>query len=132
MDRERKKKEEKDENEKEKLEKEKRKKEEIERIEKERERLEKKEKEKEEEEKKKAEEIVKVGQKQLVMQQAQIKILLEEKEVRMSQIFDGTLSKVSIFVENCRRYIERKMKGEKTEDKIYWIVSYVQEGLTDK
>jgi len=42
------------------------------------------------------------------------------------------LSKVSRFVEDCRKYIERKMKGEKTEDKIYWIVLYVQGGLTNK
>ena len=48
-------------------------------------------------------------------QQAQIKRLLE-KEVKMSQVFDGTLSKVSRFVEDYRRYTER-MKGEK-EDKI--------------
>ena len=40
--------------------------------------------------------------------------------------------KVSRFVEDCRRYTEREIKEEKTEDKIYWIVSYVQGGLTDK
>jgi len=58
--------------------------------------------------------------------------LLEEEEVRMSQIFNGTSSKVLRFVKDYRRYTERKMKGEKMEDKIYWIVSYVQGGLTDK
>jgi len=45
-------------------------------------------------------------------------------------VFDETSSKVSRFVENCRRYIER-MKGEE-EDKICWIVSYVQGNWTDK
>ena len=49
----------------------------------------------------------------------------------MPQIFDGTSSKVSGFVEDCRRYTERKMKGEE-EDKIYWIVSYIQGDQTDK
>jgi len=57
-------------------------------------------------------------------QQAQMKRLLEE-EVKMPQVFDGTLSKVSRFVEDCRRYTERKMKGKEKEDKICWIVSYV-------
>ena len=51
-------------------------------------------------------------------QQAQIRRLLEE-EVKMPQVFNETSSKVSRFVEDCRRYTERKMKGEKTEDKIY-------------
>ena len=62
-------------------------------------------------------------------QQAQMKRLLEE-EVKIPQVFDGTLSKVSRFVENCRRYTER-MKEEE-EDKICWIVSYVQGDRTDK
>jgi len=57
---------------------------------------------------------------------------LLEKEVKMPQVFDGTSSKVSRFVKDCRRYTERKIKEEKTEDKIYWIVLYVQGGLTDK
>jgi len=72
---------------------------------------------------------VKEGQKQMAEQQAQMKRLLEE-EVKMPQMFDGTSSKVSRFVEDCRRYTER-MKGEE-EDKICWIVSYVQEDRTDK
>ena len=69
--------------------------------------------------------------KQMAEQQAQIRRLLEE-EVKMPQVFNETSSKVSRFVEDCRRYTERKMKGEKTEDKIYYIVLYVQGGLTDK
>ena len=50
----------------------------------------------------------------------------------MPQIFDGTSSKVSRYVEDCRRYIDRKMKKKTEEDKIYWIVSYVQEDRTNK
>ena len=53
-----------------------------------------------------------------------------EEEVKMPQVFDGTSSKVSRFVEDCRRYTER-MKGEE-EDKICWIVSYVQGDQIDK
>ena len=66
---------------------------------------------------------------QMAEQQAQMKRLLEE-EVKMPQVFDGTSSKVSRFVEDCRKYTER-MKGEE-EDKICWIVSYVQGDRTDK
>ena len=50
----------------------------------------------------------------------------------MPQVFDGTSSKVSRYIEDCRRYTERKMKEETEEDKIYWIVSYVQGDRTDK
>ena len=61
-----------------------------------------------------------------------MKALMEKEEIRLPQVFDGTSSKVLEFVKDCRRYTEEKMKGEKTEDKIYWIVSYVQGSLTDK
>ena len=55
-----------------------------------------------------------------------------EEEVKMPQVFDGTSSKVSRFIEDCRRYTERKMKEEIEEDKICWIISYVQGDRTDK
>ena len=55
-----------------------------------------------------------------------------EEEVKMPQVFDGTSLKVSRFVEDCRRYMKRKMKEETEEDKICWIVSYVQGDRTDK
>ena len=55
-----------------------------------------------------------------------------EEEVKMPQVFDGTSLKVSRFVEDCRRYTGRKMKEETEEDKICWIVSYVQGDRTDK
>ena len=77
------------------------------------------EKIKKEEEKKDLDEILRAGQEQLAIQQAQIKKLLEEEEVKMPQIFDGTLSKVSRYIEDCRRYMERKMKKKTEEDKIY-------------
>ena len=77
------------------------------------------EKIKKEEEKKDLDEILRAGQEQLAIQQAQIKKLLEEEEVKMSQIFDETSSKVSRYVEDCRRYTERKMKKKTEEDKIY-------------
>ena len=96
------------------------------RIEQERKQEEEDTKKKEEEELKKIEEELK---KQMAEQQAQMKRLLEE-EIKMPQVFDGTSSKVSRFVEDCRRYTER-MKEEE-EDKICWIVSYVQGDQTDK
>ena len=64
-------------------------------------------------------------------QQAQMKRLLEE-EVKMPQVFDGTSSKVSRYVKDCRRYTEKKMKEKTEEDKICWIVSYVQGDRMDK
>jgi len=85
----------------------------------------------EEDRKKKEEEELKKIEEELKKQQAQMKRLLEE-EVKMPQIFDGTLSKVSRYIEDCRRYTEKKMKEETEEDKIYWIVSYVQGDRTDK
>ncbi len=55
-----------------------------------------------------------------------MKRLLEE-EVKMPQVFDRTSSKgLKKYVEDCRRYMERKMKEKTEEDKICWIVSYVQ------
>jgi len=61
-----------------------------------------------------------------------MKVLLEKEEIRLPQVFDGTSSRVSEFVEECRKYMEKKMKKEKMEDKIYWVISYVQEGSTDE
>ena len=91
------------------------------------------EKIKKDEEKKKLEEIARAGREQMIAMQAQLEALQKEKieeEVKTSQVFDGTSSKVSRFVEDCRRYTER-MKG-KEEDKICWIVLYVQGDSTDK
>jgi len=96
-------------------------------------RLEKEKRKKEE--KMKLEEIARAGQEQMKVMQAQMEALQKvgvEKEVKMPQMFDGTLSKVSRFVEDCRRYTERKIKKETEEDKICWIVSYVQGDRTDK
>ena len=88
-----------------------------------------KEREKEEKLKKIKEEL----KKKLAEQQTQIKKMLEEVEkVRTPQIFDGTSSRVSEFIEECRRYIKEKMKEEKMEDQIYWIISYIQGRSTDE
>ena len=61
-----------------------------------------------------------------------MKVLLEKEEVRLPQVFDETSSRVSEFLEECRRYIKRKMKEVKMEDQIYWVISYVQGGAIDK
>ena len=59
--------------------------------------------------------------------------MLEEVEkVRTPQIFNGTSSRVSEFIEECRRYIKEKMKRKKIEDQIYWVISYIQERSTDE
>ena len=127
------------------LEEEKRKKEEKERLEREKEEKRKKEEETKrleeekekikKEEKMKLEEMARAGQEQIKAMQAQMEALQKigiEEEVKMPQVFDGTSSKVSRFIEDCRRYTERKMKKEVEEDKICWIVSYIQGDRTDK
>ena len=86
---------------------------------------EKKEKARLEEEKRKKEEVERIEKEREEREK-------EEEEVKISQVFDGTPSKVSRYVEDCRRYIERKMKGKEEEDKICWIVLYVQGDRTDK
>jgi len=54
------------------------------------------------------------------------------EEVRLPQMFDGTSSRVSGFLEEYRKYIREKMKGVKMEDQIYWVISYVQGRSTDE
>ena len=122
-----------EEREKTRLEEEKKTKEEKERLEKRKEIEEREKREKaKEKEKIKLEEMAKAGREQLIAMQEQMKVLLGKEEVKMPQVFDGTSLKVSRFVEDCRRYMERKMKEEAEEDKICWIVSYVQGDRTDK
>jgi len=78
-----------------------------------------------EEEKRKKEEVKRIEKERVEREK-------EKKEVKISQMFDGTLLKVSRYVKDCRRYTKRKMKGKEEEDKICWIVLYVQEDQIDK
>ena len=61
-----------------------------------------------------------------------MKALMENEEIRLPQVFDGTSSRVLEFVEECRKYMERKIKKVKMGDKIYWVISYVQGGSTEE
>ena len=56
---------------------------------------------------------------------------VETQEIELPQVFDGTLSKVSCFVEAYRLYIGKKMKEVEVEEQILWALSYVQGGSTN-
>ena len=47
------------------------------------------------------------------------------------QIFDGTSSKVSGFVEAYKLYIRMRLRKSSVEEQIQWILSYVQGGSAD-
>jgi len=93
----------------------------------------------EEAQKKKIEEkkeIARKQQEQLVAIQAQLQVLtgggvVEAQGARLPQVFNGTSSRVSSFVEECKAYIGKNMKGVEAEEQILWALSYVQGGLTD-
>jgi len=90
--------------------------------------------------------IIRQLQEQLVAQQAQIQALLERGamaggrvgeeardnlNVAKSQLFDGTLSKVSGFVTGCKLYIRNKLAEAIVEKQVQWVLSHVQGGAAD-
>ena len=88
--------------------------------------------------------IIRQQQEQLVAMQTQLQALVERgvggeattaavgsTEVVKLQIFDGTSSKVSVFVIACRLYLRMKMREVVVEEQIQWVLSYVQGGSAD-
>jgi len=47
------------------------------------------------------------------------------------QTFDGTPSKVSVFVGACKLYIRMRLRHLPVEEQIQWVLSYVQGGSAD-
>ena len=47
------------------------------------------------------------------------------------QTFDGTPSKVSVFVGACKLYIRMRLRNLPVEEQIQWVLSYVQGGSAD-
>jgi len=47
------------------------------------------------------------------------------------QTFDGTPSKVSVFVGACKLYIRMRLRDLPVEEQIQWVLSYVQGGSAD-
>ena len=72
------------------------------------------EKTRKDEEKRKADEILREEQRKVEEMMAQIEAMT--KEVKRPKTFYGM--KVKSFVNECRKYVEIKMKGEKVKDQI--------------
>jgi len=46
-------------------------------------------------------------------------------------LFDGEKEKVVGFINACHLYISIRMKGSKEEEKISWVLIYMQEGVAE-
>jgi len=61
-------------------------------------------------------------------------LLLREQtqgETVKSPLFDGEREKVVGFINACCLYITMRMKGTEEEEKILWVLTYVQGGVTE-
>ena len=52
-------------------------------------------------------------------------------EAAKPPLFDGEREKVVGFINACRLYISMRMKGSKEEEKILWVLMYVQGGVAE-
>jgi len=127
--RKRKKKEEEDEKERERIKKEKKTKEE-EKIRLEEEEKRRLEKTRKDEGKKKLEEIMREEQRKVEEMMAQIEAMT--KEVKTPMMFFRVSWKVESFVNECRKYVEIKMKEKTVEDQILWVLTCMDGGTVNK
>ena len=88
------------------------------------------EKTRKDEGKKKLDEIMREGQKKVEEMMAQIKAMT--KEVKTSMMFFGVSWKVESFVNECRKYVEIKMKEKMVEDQILWVLTCMDRGIVEK
>ena len=54
------------------------------------------------------------------------------KEIKTPTKFFGISWKVKSFVNECKEYVEVKMKEETVEDQILWVLTYMDGGIVDK
>ena len=83
---------------------------------------------KKDEEKKKLDKIMKEGQRKVAEMMAQIEAIM--KEVKRPKMFYGM--KVKSFVNECREYVEIKMKREKMKDQILWVLTCMDGEMVNK
>ena len=62
-------------------------------------------------------------------------MLLQQQESRVEvvrpQVFSGRMEEVSIFINVARLYIRMKMTEETAATQVAWVLSYMQEGITE-